>query len=94
MKKTILTVDGTFELPGNMEAVTSVIYVSGTLGTAVVNLQVPNGRGGFSNLADGAVTDMDTQYVVTHGRGVEIFADITSADGTTDLMFVNASIVH
>lgn len=93
MNKTILTVDGTFEIPGDMEAVTSIIYVSGTAGTAVVKLQVPDGRGGFSDLADGAVTGMDTQYVITHGRGIEIFANITTADGSTDIMFINASLV-
>ena len=88
---TTISTDGTWEIPGEINAGTSVLYVSGVLSTAAVKLVVPNGRGGYADLADGAITVMDTQYIITHGKGVEVFVNVTSADGSTDLTFINAN---
>lgn len=83
--KRILTTNGTHLLDSGNSGKsngTSIVYISGALGTAVAVLQYLDATGNFVSLTDGTVV-IDEQYTVDHGVGVNIYLDISSADGST-----------
>jgi hypothetical protein len=82
-----ITGNGDFHLKPKVRgkgAGTSIIYVSGTFGTATVTLNYKDETGTFIPLTDGVLA-VDTQNSVDHGVGMDVYAVIATADGTTDI---------
>jgi hypothetical protein len=93
MNRTTLTQNGTFRLDGKHDESSSVIYVAGTFGIAgEAKLVTANGDGTFSDLEQGNIIDVQTQYYIEHGTKMSIFATLSNVDSTTKLVFTNAGI--
>lgn len=92
MRRTDVIGNGTIKLPGGHRESSSVIYVAGVFGAAVAKLVTSNGDGTFSDLENGTITGTDTHYYIEHGLGIDVYVNITNADGATALLFTNAGI--
>lgn len=80
-----LLVQETITPTGNYSGTgTSVIMVSGTFGTATATLKYKDLSGNFVALENGTL-EVNKQYVVEHGKGVDLYVTIATADGSTDI---------
>jgi hypothetical protein len=61
----------------------TVVLVSGSPGAALMTICYQDDDGVFVPLLNGAVS-AGTQYLVTHGIGVTIYAVVTGSDPTTN----------
>lgn len=69
----------------------SVLYVSGDLGTAVVNLVYVNGYGNNIPIVDSTL-EMGKQYIAYIGTGIPIYIEVMSANGLTDFEILVGSL--
>lgn len=81
------TTNGTHKLTNSLRgqgAASSIVYVSGTFSTATLTIVYLDNSGTFIALTDGVLA-VDNQYLIEHGVGVAIYAQIASADGSTSI---------
>lgn len=81
-----ITSDGTYLLnnSGITSATSSIIYLSGTISSSAVELHYKDEDDTAVAYTDGVLTAL-TAYKLDHGIGVEVFAVVTSSDGSTDI---------
>lgn len=91
MQKTLITEDGNYKIAKNINANSIVVYVAGAFGTAALALQVPDGSGGKVALENGAISSTNSQTEIHTGAGIDLYLDITGADGATNLVIQTAS---
>lgn len=85
-----ITTNGLFHIDTDIHGFgggTSVVYISGTFGLAVVQLVYIDEGGNEVNLEDGLLL-VNTQNIVNHGEGATMAARVTLADGTTEIFIV------
>ena len=88
----LITTDGNFKLTQQTQinAISSVVYVSGTLGAATVAITYLDDQGNFIPLTDGTVTAAG-QYAVDHGYPMQLFLSVSGADETTNIAVTTTS---
>lgn len=83
----IITADGTFKIVRATRGASgnsSIIYLSGTLGGATVQLAYLDSLDNHSLLTNGTLSPGE-QYIVEHGSNNAVYALVTGATGTTNL---------
>jgi hypothetical protein len=82
----LITKNGNYKLTQQtqIKAVSSVVYVSGTLGPATVAITYLDDLGNFVPLTDGTVTAAG-QYAIDHGYPMQLFLSVSGADVTTNI---------
>jgi hypothetical protein len=77
-----ITANGDYSLNTSFKPNKTVIYVSGEMGGASVNVTYKNTAGAYLPLSDSNLTT-GQQYEVNHGANMDIFLTVTNAGGTT-----------
>jgi hypothetical protein len=79
-----ITANGSYPLNTDFKPNKTIIYVSGTMGTATINVTYKNLAGDYLPLDNASLTT-GQQYEVTHGANMDIFLTIATADGSTSI---------
>jgi hypothetical protein len=79
-----MAANGSYPLNTEFKPNKTIIYVSGAMGTATVNITYKNTAGAYLPLSDATVTT-GQQYEVTHGANMDIFLTVANADGSTSI---------
>lgn len=81
----IITANGEYVLKTGLVGSNSTstnVMVSGTLGTAVLDIGYYDDFGSFIGFTDASAIEVGTQHQVAHGQGVVPVLRVTSAGGT------------
>lgn len=80
-------VTANIELPLIVERETdhTIVYLSGTKGTAVISICYLKANGDLTAYSGGTPLDLEDQYTITHGVGITPVLLVTGADGTTSI---------
>jgi hypothetical protein len=81
-KPFIITANGNYELKTSIRTNTTIIYVSGAMGTATATVTYKDLAGAYQPLSSGALTTGD-QYPVGHGQYQDIYLTVAGANGST-----------
>lgn len=76
-----ITANGEYQLRSGTD--TTVVYVSGNLGAATVNVVYKDGAGSLIPFSNGALVAND-QYKIEHGMNIELLLEVSGADGSTN----------
>ena len=79
-----ITADGNYSLATDFKPNKTIIYVSGTIGTATINITYKNDAGAYLPLVNGLLAIGD-QYEVTHGANMDIYLTVATASGSTSI---------
>jgi hypothetical protein len=91
MKTLTAIADGFYFLNKHKNA-NSVIYASGTMGTATAKLVYQNvDKETYSDYLNGAITSGD-QIQLPHGLGMTVYVEVSGANSSTNIEFKCAGI--